>query len=222
MQGRKAEAMAAARKVADRVPHEQMGSDMWALYQTFLSMPLYTMVRFGMWDKILAEPSLGVEAHYADGTRHYARSMAYVHTGYLGKARRELKPLDGIVNDPAAVETLIGLSNAQSLLGIVRGVLSGELLAKRGKYDDAVAELDRVVHLEDNLLYNEPPDWYYPTRQTLAAILLDSGRAAEAEIVFWQDLQRNRENGYSLKGLVGALEAQGKDPAGVTTRFEKA
>ncbi len=37
-----------------------------------------------------------------------------------------------------------------------------------------------------------------------------------------KDLQRNRENGYSLKGLVQALSAQGKDTAGVTQRFEKA
>lgn len=221
MQGRKAESMAAARKVADRVPRHEMSSDMWALYQTFLSMPLYTMVRFGMWDEILAEPALDVEAHYTEGIRRYARGMAYVHTGELGKARKELQAMEDIMNDPSAIDTLIGFSNAQSLLDIARGVLRGEYLAKRGKYDDAVSHLDRVVRLEANLLYNEPPDWYYPTRHTLGAILIDAGRPAEAEIVFWEDLKRNRDNGYSLKGLVQALAAQGKDTAGVTQRFEK-
>ena len=45
MQGRGAEALAASRKVAVQVPHDMHGND-WALYQTFLSMPLYTLVRF--------------------------------------------------------------------------------------------------------------------------------------------------------------------------------
>jgi len=222
MQGRKAEAVAASRKVADRVPMHHVDSDIWALYQTFLSMPLYTMVRFGMWDEVLAEPALDREAHFTEGIRHYARGLAYLHTGGLGKAARELKEIDKIIDDPAAIETLIGYSNAKQLLQIARGVLNGELLAKRRKFDEAVAQLDRVVRLEDTLLYNEPPDWYYPTRHTLGAILLDAGRPDEAEIVFWQDLKENRENGYSLKGVIGAMMAQGKDPAAIETRFEKA
>jgi tetratricopeptide (TPR) repeat protein len=222
MQGRKAEAMAAARKVAARVPMHHVDSDIWALYQTFLAMPLYTMVRFGMWDEILAEPALDREAHFTEGIRHYARGLAYLHTGDLNKAGRELQAMDKIIDDPAAIETLVGYSNAKQLLQIARGVLNGELLAKRRDYDKAVAELDRVVRLEDTLLYNEPPDWYYPTRHTLGAILLDAGRAQEAEIVFWQDLKKNRENGYSLRGVIDAMKAQGKDPAPVQRRFEKA
>jgi tetratricopeptide (TPR) repeat protein len=130
--------------------------------------------------------------------------------------------MDKIIDDPAAIETLIGYSNAKQLLEIARGVLNGELLAKRRDYDKAVAELDRVVRLEDTLLYNEPPDWYYPTRHTLGSILLDAGRAKEAEIVFWQDLKKNRENGYSLKGVIDAMKAQGKDASAVEKRFDKA
>jgi tetratricopeptide (TPR) repeat protein len=175
-----------------------------------------------MWDEVLAEPALDREAHFTEGIRHYARGLAYLHTGGLGKAARELKEIDKIIDDPAAIETLIGYSNAKQLLQIARGVLNGELLAKRRKFDEAVAQLDRVVRLEDTLLYNEPPDWYYPTRHTLGAILLDAGRPDEAEIVFWQDLKENRENGYSLKGVIGAMKAQGKDPAAIETRFEKA
>lgn len=222
MQGRKGEAMTAARKVAGRVPMHHVDSDIWALYQTFLAMPLYTMVRFGMWQEILAEPALEQEAHFTEGIRLYARGLAYVHTGDLNKAGRELKAMDKIIADSAAIETLVGYSNAKQLLQIARGVLNGELLAKRRDYSQAVAELDRVVRLEDTLLYNEPPDWYYPTRHTLGAILLDAGRAQEAEIVFWQDLKKNRENGYSLKGVVDAMKAQGKDASAVEKRLKTA
>jgi hypothetical protein len=41
-------------------------------------------------------------------------------------------------------------------------------------------------------------------------VLLDAGRPAEAESIYWQDLSRNRENGWSLFGLMQSLHAQGK------------
>ncbi len=78
--------------------------------------------------------------------------------------------------------------------------------------------------LEDNLIYNEPPDWHVPVRQALGAVLLEAGRAAEAESIYWQDLSLNRENGWSLFGLMQSLQSQGKkeQAAGIERRFRKA
>ena len=61
-------------------------------------------------------------------------------------------------------------------------------------------------------------------RQSLGAVLLSAGRAAEAEAIYWQDLERNRENGWSLFGLMESLRAQGKEEqaAAVEKRFRKA
>ena len=42
------------------------------------------------------------------------------------------------------------------------------------------------------------------------AALLDSGSAKEAEAVYREDLRRNPDNGWALRGLAGALAAQGK------------
>jgi isocitrate dehydrogenase len=55
-------------------------------------------------------------------------------------------------------------------------------------------------------------------------VLLSAGRAAEAEAIYWQDLERNRENGWSLFGLRQSLRAQGKEEqaAAVEKRFRKA
>ena len=44
----------------------------------------------------------------------------------------------------------------------------------------------------------------------LGAVLLDAGRAAEAEQVYREDLRRNPDNGWSLFGLAQSLEAQGR------------
>jgi hypothetical protein len=78
--------------------------------------------------------------------------------------------------------------------------------------------------LEDNLIYNEPPDWHVPVRQVLGAVLLDADRAAEAEAIYWQDLRENPENGWSLFGLMKSLKVQDKDveAAAVEERFRKA
>jgi hypothetical protein len=53
---------------------------------------------------------------------------------------------------------------------------------------------------------------------------LAAGRAAEAEAVYWQDLSRNRENGWALFGLMQSLRAEGKEEQAVSAegRFRKA
>jgi Tfp pilus assembly protein PilF len=60
------------------------------------------------------------------------------------------------------------------------------------------------------MVYHEPPDWYYPMRESLGATLLRAGQAAEAEKVFRDDLNRNPRSPRSLFGLWKALEAEQK------------
>jgi hypothetical protein len=48
---------------------------------------------------------------------------------------------------------------------------------------------------------------FYPVRQSLGAVLLAAGRAAEVEAVYREDLKQNPENGWSLYGLPLTLEA---------------
>ena len=79
------------------------------------------------------------------------------------------------------------------------------------------------MRLEDGLRYNEPPDWYFPVRHFLGAMLLDAGYPNEAEVVYAADLRKNPENGYSLFGLSEALERQGrvKDAQAFSERFSR-
>jgi tetratricopeptide (TPR) repeat protein len=115
-------------------------------------------------------------------------------------------------------------NTAAAILSIAPEVLAGELLARRKDYDKAVAHLDRAVRLEESLVYTEPSEWHYPPRLALGAVLLAAGRAKEAEAVYWDDLRRNRDNGWALFGLTQALRDQGRsDEASATqARFEKA
>ncbi len=78
--------------------------------------------------------------------------------------------------------------------------------------------------LEDQLAYDEPPEWFVPTRHMLGVALLKMNRAAEAEAIYRDDLRRNRGNGWALFGLAQALQAQGRDAESAAARrdYEKA
>ena len=55
-------------------------------------------------------------------------------------------------------------------------------------------------------------------------MLLEAGRAAEAERIYREDLKRHRANGWSLYGLEQSLRKQGKTAEADKTKveFEKA
>jgi tetratricopeptide (TPR) repeat protein len=224
MEGRSHVAIEAARKSASSIPNGAW-REVPLLHQ-FVVAPLFAHTRFGKWDVILSEPRPPEESPFWTGVWHYARGLAFTATGRLDQAARELNSLEGI----AAEKSLDGFrvtfsrNGAKAILDIAVEVLSGEMAAKQGDYDKAIARLHRAVLLEDNLIYNEPPDWHVPARQSLGAVLLEAGRAAEAEAIYWQDLERNRENGWSLFGLMQSLRAQGKEEQAVLVekRFRKA
>ena len=223
-QGRSKAALAAARQVAGKIPADLKGNT-WGLYETFLSQPMFVMVRFGLWDEVLAQPKPGDEALFMQGIWHYGRGMAYNHQGQADKARIERDALAGLQQRLSANPNYyVGFGAAGTLLEIAATVLAGEVAATQGDYERAIALLGKAVRLEDSLQYNEPPDWYFPVRHVLGAVLLEAGLPNEAETVYWEDLRRHPANGFSLFGLWQSLEKQGKIATAKTikARFDKA
>ena len=208
-QGRSEAAMAGAREVQSKVPVDMAGNAFGA-YETFLAQPLYVMVRFGLWEQVLAEPEPVASNRFMRGVWHYARGMAYSNTGKPGEAAAELAALLTLRKD-LPDDYLIGFGTGPLLLTIAEHVLGGDIALQAGDFDEAIALLARAVRLEDSLLYNEPPDWYFPTRHVFGAVLLAAGYPREAEVVYWEDLRKNPSNGYGLLGLSQALAAQGNE-----------
>ncbi|MBW2482398.1 MAG: hypothetical protein JRF38_20610, partial [Deltaproteobacteria bacterium] len=157
---------------------------------------------------------------------HFARGLAYTAKERPHEASRELIHLEAIVAEKSlnGLRVTFSRNGAKAILDIAVELLAGEIAAKQKNYDEAIARLHRAVLLEDNLIYNEPPDWHVPVRQSLGAVLLEAGRFAEAEAIYWQDLKRNRENGWSLFGLKQSLQAQGKEEQAlaIQERFDNA
>jgi tetratricopeptide (TPR) repeat protein len=221
-EGRGQVAIEAARKVAAKVTDEML--DGLPLLAGFRVVPWYALTRFGKWDEMLAEPAPADRFLYLKGTWHYARGLALLRKGRLYDAEKELDELRRIAADASLGYTLFSPNTAAAILAPAPEILAGEIAAERKQYEKAVAHLERAVRLEDGLVYTEPTEWHYPPRQALGAVLLAAGGAKEAETVYWEDLSRNPDNGWSLFGLAQALRAQGRaDEAAIAeARFQKA
>ena len=216
-------ALLAARKVAEKVPVGELAE--LPFLQDFASTPMQAYVRFGLWDEILTIPYPGDEYKHYRIIWHYARSIAFVRKQNLESARRELNALKKIAEDPELETLYATMTNPSSaILSVALAVVEGEVAAAEGKHEAAINFLKRAVTLEDQLIYSEPPPWHIPCRQNLGAVLLKAGKAKEAEDVYREELNVNRENGWSLLGLRESLKAQGRleEAAQVDMRFDKA
>ena len=82
-----------------------------------------------------------------------------------------------------------------------------------GDLDGAARAYDEAVFVEDARAYTEPPYWYYPVRQSLAAIKLRQGQLDDAEKLFRESLARVRSNGWALAGLAESYRRKGNGNA---------
>jgi tetratricopeptide (TPR) repeat protein len=173
---------------------------------------------------MLNEPAPSPDNAFLFGIYHYARGIALVRTGKLDEADQALAIIKKTLGDKSLESPLFSPNSGGSVLAIAPEVLAGEIAASRKQYDAAIAHLERAVRLEDALVYTEPSEWHYPPRLALGAVLLEAGRPAEAETIYWDDLKKNIENGWALYGVIQALKAQGKNEqaAIVQARFDKA
>jgi tetratricopeptide (TPR) repeat protein len=220
--GRSASAIEAADKLVGKI-HFEMIPQM-PMLEGFVPRPLFARLRFGKWEDILKQPAPPAELPYATGVWHYARGIAYLRTGKLREAQAELTALEKIAKAMPPERLATQVNTVSQLLGVASHTLAGEIAAKRGLHAQAIRDLEAAVKLQDGLTYMEPPDWYYPVRQSLGQVLLEAGFAKQAEAVYRKDLETYPDNGWSLYGLAQSLRKQGKreQAAEVEQRFTQA
>lgn len=222
MEGRRDVALAAARKIETNIL-ESFLKERANIADGFMPTTLQVMVRFGMWNEILAEPAPPSWRKVSRMEHHFARTVALANLDRTSEARTELKRLDRAAK--ALDDTwFMGNNPATAVAAIATEMATGEVLYREGKREEAFAHLRKAVELELAMTYDEPPGWMLPVRHALGALLLADGRLAEAEQVYREDLARHPNNGWSLLGLRQSLNAQGKptEPEQLDQRFEAA
>ncbi len=225
LEGNSKLAMEAANNTRSKVDPKLMREKGNGVLQHFHMIPTYVMIRFGKWNEILKTPAPDKALVYPNGVYHYARGIAYVRTGKLEEAKKELQAVTEIAANPVLKEvTLFDINSTVDLMHIARAHLAGEVAGASGDLNAALKHLNEAVQVEDNLTYDEPPPWNNPTRHYLGAILLKAKKPVEAEKVYRDELTKFPKNGWSLIGLRQSLEAQGKtkEAATVASDFEKA
>ena len=197
--------------------------DFSPMIEGFGAMPDEVMVRFGMWDQILAAPQPDKDyMPYTNAFHHGARAIALAAKDKTAEARAEQALwLEGIKKIP---EGAIFHNNPMpAIYTLASAMIEGEVLVREGKTDQGLDKLREAVTLEDALHYDEPPAWMIPARHVLGAALMRFNKAAEAEQVYRADLAKLPDNGWSLFGLAQALNAQGKadEARAYQAKFEK-
>ena len=218
MAGQGKEALKASQTLVEKVDISLMGTRDWATLQHYYASTWYAMMRFGKWNEIVKVPKPVDSLKYASAIWHYAQGFANLRLNKIKEVEEYLVTLKAKAKDPELEELKIwGQNSFGSVVNIAALVLEGEMLAAKKKYDQALQLLNEAVKKEDALIYQEPPDWHHPVRQTLGAVLLEAGKPAQAEVVFNEDLKMYRNNGWSLFGLSQSLEKQGRKKESAAT-----
>jgi tetratricopeptide (TPR) repeat protein len=207
--GRAELAIESADDLAGEVPAELAPT--LAFLQNYLATPLFARVRFGRWQEVLETPRPPAGQTFQTAMWHYAQGLAMAAGGDPRGARRHLKALGKLRRNPELSDLRISFAQGSDLVRLTEHLLAGEMQATRGRMGRAVDEMRSAVTLQDSFRYAEPPSFHYPVRQSLGAVLLEAGRASEAEAVYRRDLEHNPHNGWSLFGLAEALRAQERD-----------
>ena len=221
LQGRSSEALKAARDLMKAVSMEAIRGA--PQLESLTVTPLFALVRFGQWEDILREAAPPPDLPYTRGIWHYARGLAFTAKGQLDRAEEEHRKLQEVLQG-LPPDRISGLNRVVDLLGIAAHVLAAQMAAARGLTDEASRHFEEAIRLQDELRYFEPPDWYYPVRESLGRLLLATGHAPEAEAVFREDLKRTPANPWSLYGLAQSLRVQQATEEGAKAeeRFQKA
>ena len=221
MRGDYAGAKAAAEKLVGNVrPHVAM----MPMVEAFLPTPIFVELRFQHWNQILAMPAPGKGLLLTNVIWRFGRCTALAATGKVADAEKERDAFEQARKAIPAEQPFGTLNTSGAVFAVAAASLDARIAAARGDRDKSIESWKKAVAAQDALNYDEPPDWYYPVRESLGGALLAANRAAEAEKIFREDLQMNPRNPRSLFGLAEALKAQQKtaDEAWVRSEFEKA
>lgn len=173
---------------------------------------IFTDLLFSSDETVLASPA-PEEAHlYMQTAWRYARGSVLARQGKIAGAKEALAQL-------RQISSATGFSDYENLFGaplpgvlkVAELTLEGRILAAEGDLAAAIENLEAAAEVEAQIPYFEPTWWYYPTRQTLAALLLKDNQLDRAEREFYKTLIKSPNNAYALFGLAETFKAKGDD-----------
>jgi len=212
LEGNSSLAWMAAKELQKHTAKDIMHLPEWGTLQHYYTIPYYVAAKLSMWDTLLSLSPPPNHLVYPNAIWHYAKGLAYLGKNDLQKARDELNSLTSLSADTTLKQlTVWGINTTADLVQIAKNVLTACIAARQNNNEQSITLLKQAVAIEDNLNYNEPPDWFFSVRHHLGAVLLKAGKYTEAEKVYQKDLLTWKKNGWALIGLYNSLLLQKKE-----------
>ena len=212
LEGNSKLAYASANKLKNQLSTDIMRMPGWGTVQHYSTIPYFIAVKFSFWDSILALPAPEKDMIYPQAIWHYARGLAFLGKKDIPQAEQEWNKLLTLANDSSLLQlTIWGINTTADIAHIASDVLAGEIAAAKGDLTDCIKKLQRAIQMEDQLNYDEPPDWFFSVRHHLGAVYIKAGKYPEAEKIYREDLKKLKRNGWALIGLHEAMKGQGKN-----------
>lgn len=168
--------------------------------------PYLSRVRFQKFDEILqrgTRPESALQAAVYD----FAVGYAQLRAGQPQAAKETLAKL----SEYATTTTdRLRFHDAGQITGILASLLEGEIALTQGDHEAAISLFRHAVAAEDQLDYDEPEPLPFAARHWLGSALIEANQPLDAELVYRAELDDHPHNGWSLFGLLQALQAQGK------------
>ena len=207
MTGQFAEASGAADELVKNVT--PVLADM-PMIEAFGAKKLFVLLRFAKWKDVLNLPAPDAKATILTAFYHFGRGSAHAALGAIAEAQRDQKSYQA-ARASVPADAVIGLNPAAAVLAVADAVLEARIAGAQKNATATIAAWKKAVADEDALSYNEPSDWFFPTREGLAAAYVRAGLPGEARTTFREDLERNPDNPRSLFGLWQIMTTAG-DP----------
>jgi tetratricopeptide (TPR) repeat protein len=169
------------------------------------SFQVLTLIRFGRFDEVL-EVTNRPQGEIQGALWDFATGYAYLRQGQPDFAKVYLERAK---HTAATSKAMVRVHTAANLVGIVAGILEGEIARSEGDLPKAIGLFESAVTLQEGLTYDEPEPLPFHAAHWLGAALLEAKRFSDAERVYRKELQHHPHNGWSLLGLQQALAGQG-------------
>ena len=178
--------------------------------QLYMFVPIVTDIRFGKWDKALAEPRAADNLKLFKAVSLYARAFAYANKHDFKHAAKDRALLAAMIDkkELADIDAFGTPGTQMAQLGLA--LVDGEVARNRGHMDEALAHFKNANDLYGELPYTEPDYWHEPVSHIYGAALLQAHKPADAEVVYRASLMEHRLDGWAYFGLAQALKAQDK------------
>jgi tetratricopeptide (TPR) repeat protein len=188
--------------------------------QLYLLVPVVTDIRFGKWDKALAQKTPSPDLKLDVAISHYARAFAYANKRQFRNAAKERDALAAMIANKEFAEVDAFPMPGTQMAQVALELADGEIARLKGRSAAALLHFKQANELYEALPYTEPDYWYQPVSHIYGAELLAAHKPAEAEAVYRESLGVHRLDGWALYGLAQALQAQGKAKEAAETRAQ--